>query len=65
MREGDKQNLQFLMSEMNTARPRIPSPLETAGMFVLSRVSAARSNFVSKCAAAAGKALRPTGSPAI
>lgn len=27
-------NLQFRMSEMNTARPRIPSPFETAGIFV-------------------------------
>lgn len=26
-------HLQFLMSEMNTANPRIPSPFDTAGMF--------------------------------
>lgn len=25
--------LQFLMSEMKTANPRIPSPFDTAGMF--------------------------------
>ncbi len=25
--------LQFLMSEMNTANPRIPSPFDTAGIF--------------------------------
>lgn len=31
--ECDRDNLQFLMSEMNTANPRIPSPFDTAGMF--------------------------------
>lgn len=29
-------HLQFLMSEMNTANPRIPSPFDTAGIFTLS-----------------------------
>jgi hypothetical protein len=28
-----KRHLQFRMSEMNTANPRIPSPFDTAGIF--------------------------------
>lgn len=37
-----KRLLQFLMSEMNTARPRIPSPFDTAGMVLGARSSLSR-----------------------
>lgn len=33
MMEKKKIHLQFRMSEMNTANPRIPSPFDTAGIF--------------------------------
>lgn len=32
-RKKKKAHLQFLMSEMKTANPRIPSPFDTAGIF--------------------------------
>lgn len=57
-------NSQFLMSEMNTASPRIPSPLDTAG--ILSAAGGLQLTRTTRCSnSVCGSAAASTRSPDI